>query len=51
MVERLSSAQGVIPGSWDRVPHQAPHRDEVVREGFPEVTFELDLKDEQELVT
>ena len=23
-VDRLPSAQGVIPGSWDRVPHQAP---------------------------
>ena len=23
-VEHLPSAQGVIPGSWDRVPHQAP---------------------------
>ena len=22
----LPSAQGVIPGSWDRVPHQAAHR-------------------------
>ena len=25
VVEHLSSAQGVIPESWDRVPHQAPH--------------------------
>ena len=25
-VEHLPSAQGVIPGSWDRVLHQAPHR-------------------------
>ena len=24
VVERLPSAQGVIPGSWDRVPHRAP---------------------------
>ena len=24
-VERLPSAQDVIPGSWDRVPHRAPH--------------------------
>ena len=24
MVEHLPSAQGVIPGSWDRVPRQAP---------------------------
>ena len=23
-VERLPLAQGVIPGSWDRIPHQAP---------------------------
>ena len=23
-VERLPSAQGVISGSWDRAPHQAP---------------------------
>ena len=26
-VERLPSAQVVIPGSWDRVPHQAPRRE------------------------
>ena len=26
VVEHLPSAQGVIPGSWDRVPHQAPSR-------------------------
>ena len=24
VVERLPSAPGVIPGSWDRVPHRAP---------------------------
>ena len=24
-VERLPLAQGVIPGSWDQVPHQALH--------------------------
>ena len=24
MVECLPSAQGMIPGSWGRVPHQAP---------------------------
>ena len=27
VVERLSSAQGVIPGSWDGDPHRAPHRE------------------------
>ena len=27
MVERLPSAQGVILGSWDPVPHQTPHRE------------------------
>ena len=27
VVERLPSAQGVILGSWDRVPQQAPHWD------------------------
>ena len=27
MVERLPSAQGMIPGSWDRVLHQAPYRE------------------------
>ena len=26
VVERLPSAQGLIPGSWDRVPHRAPCR-------------------------
>ena len=26
-VERLPSAQVVIPGSWNRVPHQAPLRE------------------------
>ena len=25
VVERLPSAQSVIPTSWDRVPHQAPY--------------------------
>ena len=25
VVEHLPSAQGVIPGSWNRVPHWAPH--------------------------
>ena len=27
MVEHLPSALIMIPGSWDRVPHQAPHRE------------------------
>ena len=27
VVERLLSAQVFTPGSWDRVPHQAPHRE------------------------
>ena len=27
LVERLPLAEGLIPGSWDRVPHQAPHRE------------------------
>ena len=27
VVERLSSAQGMIPGSWDRVPHQVHVRE------------------------
>ena len=27
VVERLSSAQGVILGSWDQVSHQAPGRE------------------------
>ena len=26
VVEHLPLAQVVIPGSWDRVPYQAPHR-------------------------
>ena len=26
-VEHLPSAQGVIPGSWDRVPHRGPCRE------------------------
>ena len=24
VIEHLPSAQGVIPGSWDRAPHRAP---------------------------
>ena len=27
VVEQLPLAQGVIPGSWDRVLHRAPHRE------------------------
>ena len=27
MVENLPLTQGVIPGSWVQVPHQAPHRE------------------------
>ena len=27
MVEHLPSAQGVIPGSWDPIPHQGPRRE------------------------
>ena len=27
MVDRLPLAQGLIPGSWDRVPHWAPYRE------------------------
>ena len=27
VVEPLPSAQVVIQGSWDQVPHQAPHKD------------------------
>ena len=27
MVEDLPSVQVVIPGSWDRVLHQVPHRE------------------------
>ena len=27
VVEHLPSAEGVIPGSWDRVPHRAPCRE------------------------
>ena len=27
VVEHLPSAQGVIPGSWDRVLHRARHRE------------------------
>ena len=27
VVECLPSAQGMIPGSWDRVPHRAPQRE------------------------
>ena len=27
VVEHLPLAQGMIPGSWDLVPHQAAHRE------------------------
>ena len=27
MVEHLPLAQGVIMGSWDRIPHRAPRRE------------------------
>ena len=27
VIERLPLAQVVIPGSWDQVLHQAPHRE------------------------
>ena len=27
VIEHLTLAQGVIPGSWDQVPHGAPRRE------------------------
>ena len=29
VVERLPSVPGVIPESWDRVPHQVPHEEPI----------------------
>ena len=39
VVEHLPLAQVVIPGSWDRVPHQASHREPVSPSAYVSVSL------------
>ena len=38
-VEHLPLAEGVIPGSWDGVPHQAPHEESASPSACVSVSF------------
>ena len=40
-VEHLPSAQGLIPGSWDRVLHQAPHREPASPSAYVSALFSV----------
>ena len=42
-VERLPSAQGVIPESWDRIPHQAPCEEPVSPSACVSASLSLSL--------
>ena len=43
VVEGLPSALGVIPGSQDRVPHWAPHRDPASPSAYVSAPLSLSL--------
>ena len=43
MVERLSLAQGVIPGSWDRVLHWVPLRKPASPSAYVSASFSVSL--------
>ena len=42
-VERLPLAQGMIPESWDRVPHRAPCMEPVLPLPYVSASFSLGL--------
>ena len=43
VVEYLPLAQGVILGSWDRFPHQAPCRDPVSPSAYVSASLSVSL--------
>ena len=43
VVEHLPLAQVVIPGSWDRVPHQAPHREPAYPSAYISASLSVSL--------
>ena len=45
MVEHLPLAQGVIPASWDRVPHQAPHSESASPSAYVSASFSVSFVD------
>ena len=42
-VEHLPWAQGVTPGSWDRVPHRAPYREPASPTAYVSVSLSVSL--------
>ena len=48
-VERLPSAQGMIPGSQDRVPHWAPHREPASPSTYVSASLSVSLMDKENL--
>ena len=51
MVEHLPLAQGVIPGSWDRVPHQVPHREPASSSAYVSVSLSVSLMNKKKTLT
>ena len=43
VVQCLPSAQGMIPGSWDQIPHQAPHREPASPSAYVSVSLCVSL--------
>ena len=41
--EHLHLVQVLIPGSWDGVPHQAPHREPASPSAYVSASFSLSL--------
>ena len=45
MVEHLPLAQGMIPGSWDQVPHQDPLRELASPSAYVSASLSMSLMD------
>ena len=45
-VERLPLAQVAISGSWDQVPHQAPHREPASPSAWVSASYSVSLMNE-----
>ena len=43
VIERLPLAEGVILGSWDRVPHQAPFREPASPSAYVSTSLSVSL--------